>query len=141
MFNLQDKSAYNDDDFGDSDNEAEPDAYLARVKAEGQERESDDDGGDSDESTDDDFNPDAEKVEDVADEYDSNVETTSDSDADSDDSGRDKKKKEKKKKEKKKDHKEKSGSVSAIYSIALGQLTKLIFLHLFVVKVQKEEQR
>lgn len=116
MFHLQDKNAYNEDDFGDSDNEVEPDAYLARVKAEGQERESDDDGGDSDESTDDDFNPDAEKVEDVADEYDSNVETTSDSDADSDDSGREKKKKKKEKKEKKK---EKSGSVSPIYRIAL----------------------
>ncbi|KAL3288710.1 hypothetical protein HHI36_003145 [Cryptolaemus montrouzieri] len=44
------------EDFGDSDNEAEPDAYLERVKAEAQERE----GGDSeDESTDEDFNPDA----------------------------------------------------------------------------------
>lgn len=117
LFHLQDKNAYNDEDFGDSDNEAEPDAYLARVKAEGQERESDDDGGDSDESTDDDFNPDAEKVEDVADEYDSNVETTSDSDADSDDSGREKKKKKKEKKEKKKNHKEKSSSVSIIHCI------------------------
>lgn len=57
------------EDFGDSDNEAEPDAYLARVKAEAEERDSGSDGSD-DESTDDDFNPDAEKVEDVADEYD-----------------------------------------------------------------------
>lgn len=118
-FDFQDKSAYNDADFGDSDNEAEPDAYLARVKAEGKERESDDDGGDSDESTDDDFNPDAENVEDVADEYDSNVETTSDSDADSDDSGQDKKKKKKEKKEKKKDRKEKSSSVSGNFSFSV----------------------
>lgn len=55
---MQDKAGYTDD-FGDSENEAEPDAYLARVKAEGQERDSDDDGSNSDESTDDDFNPDA----------------------------------------------------------------------------------
>ena len=46
----------NYDDFGGSDQEAEPDAYLARVKAEAQER--DDDNQDSeDESTDEDFNP------------------------------------------------------------------------------------
>lgn len=56
---FQDKAGYNDD-FGDSDNEGEPDAYLARVKAEGKARDSDDDdGSNSDESTDDDFNPDA----------------------------------------------------------------------------------
>lgn len=57
---FQDKAGYTDD-FGDSDNEGEPDAYLARVKAEGKARDSDDDddGSNSDESTDDDFNPDA----------------------------------------------------------------------------------
>lgn len=65
---MQDKAGFNED-FGDSDNEGEPDAYLARVKAEAEERDSGSDGSD-DESTDDDFNPDAEKVEDVADEYD-----------------------------------------------------------------------
>lgn len=60
--NSQDKASYNDD-FGDSDNEAEPDAYLARVKAEGKARDSDDDdGSNSDESDDDDFNPDAGKL-------------------------------------------------------------------------------
>lgn len=60
-FKFQDKASY--DDFGDSDNEAEPDAYLARVKAEGKARDSDDDdGSNSDESTDDDFNPDAGKI-------------------------------------------------------------------------------
>lgn len=59
LSHFQDKAGYNDD-FGDSENEAEPDAYLARVKAEGKARDSDDDdGSDSDESTDDDFNPDA----------------------------------------------------------------------------------
>lgn len=70
---FQDKTNYKDD-FGDSDNEAEPDAYLERVKAEAQERESEDN---SDESTDEDFNPN--QVEsDVAEEYDSNPTTTSD---------------------------------------------------------------
>lgn len=54
IFNYQDKPAYTGDDFGDSDNEAEPDAYLARVKREGQER---DEVDDSEESTDEDFNP------------------------------------------------------------------------------------
>lgn len=67
--NFQEKSGFNED-FGDSDNEAEPDAYLARVKAEAEERDSGSDGSEDDESTDDDFNPDTEKVEDVADEYD-----------------------------------------------------------------------
>lgn len=69
-----DKASYKDD-FGDSDNEVEPDAYLARVKAEAEER--DDDGDDSDsESTDEDFNPN-EAESDVADEYDSNVQSDS----------------------------------------------------------------
>ena len=55
-FYVQNKPGYNADDFGDSDNEDEPDAYLARVKREAKER--DEDGGDeSDESTDEDFNP------------------------------------------------------------------------------------
>lgn len=60
---FQDKAGYTDD-FGDSDNEGEPDAYLARVKAEGKARDSDDedDGSNSDESSDDDFNPDAGKL-------------------------------------------------------------------------------
>ncbi|XP_011308641.1 FACT complex subunit Ssrp1 [Fopius arisanus] len=84
-----------DNDFGDSDNEAEPDAYLARVKAEAKER---DDVNDSeeDESTDEDFNPNQDES-DVAEEYDSNPATSEDSDEeDSDASGR-KEKKEKKK--------------------------------------------
>lgn len=56
-----------------------------------------------------------EKVEDVADEYDSNVSTT-DSEADSDDSAaREKKKKKKEKKEKKKTHREKSTSSSVSF--------------------------
>lgn len=61
-----------------------------------------------------------EKVEDVADEYDSNVSTTSDSDADSDDSAaREKKKKKKEKKEKKKTHREKSSSSSVRHWIEI----------------------
>lgn len=63
----QDKPAYTGDDYGDSDKEAEPDAYLARVKREGQERDEDDDD-DSDESTDEDFNPEGQES-DVAEEY------------------------------------------------------------------------
>lgn len=56
-FSPQEKHGYNND-FGDSDQEDEPDAYLARVKAEAQER--DDDANDSeDESTDEDFAPNA----------------------------------------------------------------------------------
>lgn len=83
------------DDFGDSDKEGEPDAYLARVKREAEERD-DDEGGDSeDESTDEDFNPNQEES-DVAEEYDSNP-TPTDSDAGSEPgSSEDKKKKEKK---------------------------------------------
>lgn len=65
--NFQDKALY-DDDFGDSDTEKEPDAYLERVKAEAKERESDDSDG-SDESTDEDFNPDKAKESDVAEEW------------------------------------------------------------------------
>lgn len=71
---MQDKGGYNDD-FGDSDNEAVPDAYLERVKAEAQERDLDD--GDSDESTDEDFNPN-QAESDVAEEYDSDPDTSSD---------------------------------------------------------------
>ncbi|XP_012539492.1 FACT complex subunit Ssrp1 [Monomorium pharaonis] len=89
-----------DEDFGDSDQEDEPDAYLARVKAEAQEREEDGGGNqDSEEgSTDEDFNPN--QVEsDVAEEYDSNP-NSSDSD-DSDASAASHKKEKKEKKEKK----------------------------------------
>ncbi|KAF4521067.1 hypothetical protein B566_EDAN012366 [Ephemera danica] len=72
-----DKPSYTED-FGDSDQEGEPDAYLARVKAEAEERDDDDGGsGGSDESEDEDFKPN-EDVSDVAEEYDSNP-TTSDS--------------------------------------------------------------
>lgn len=90
------------DDFGDSDKE-EPDAYLARVKAEAEERDSDESGSD-DESTDEDFNPEVQES-DVAEEFDSNV-SSSDSDAGSDDSAK------KKKKEKKEKHREKKASSS-----------------------------
>lgn len=58
------------EDFGDSDKE-EPDAYLARVKAEAEERDSDESGSDE-ESTDEDFRPN-EQESDVAEEFDSNV--------------------------------------------------------------------
>lgn len=85
------------DDFGDSDKE-EPDAYLARVKAEAEERDSDESGSDE-ESTDEDFNPNVAES-DVAEEFDSNV-SSSDSDAGSDDSAK-KKKKEKKEKQREK---------------------------------------
>lgn len=82
------------DDFGDSDKEGEPDAYLARVKREAEER--DDDIADSeDESTDEDFNPNQEES-DVAEEYDSNP-TPTDSDAGSDAGSSEEKKKNEKK--------------------------------------------
>ncbi|KAL1132560.1 hypothetical protein AAG570_010512 [Ranatra chinensis] len=70
------------DDFGNSDEENEPDAYLARVKREAQERDEEDGGSSDDDSTDEDFKPAAEES-DVAEEYDSNP-TPTDSDADSD---------------------------------------------------------
>nr|CAG4637664.1 EOG090X02Z1 [Chydorus sphaericus] len=67
------------DDFGDSDEEEAPDAYLARVKAEGKERDAiGDDSSENSDETDEDFKPGEES--DVAEEYDSNV-ATSDSDA------------------------------------------------------------
>ncbi|XP_030768356.1 FACT complex subunit Ssrp1-like [Sitophilus oryzae] len=92
-----DKASYNDD-FGNSDEEAAPDAYLERVKAEGQERDDDDD---DDESTDEDFDPDKEKAKDsdIAEEFDSNPST---SESEAGEEGSDGEKKEKKKKEKKK---------------------------------------
>lgn len=88
------------DDFGDSDKE-EPDAYLARVKAEAQERESEESGSDE-ESTDEDFNPNIAES-DVAEEFDSNA-SSSDSEAGSDESAK------KKKKESKEKHREKKPS-------------------------------
>lgn len=93
-----DKPAYTGDDYGDSDNEAEPDAYLARVKREGQERDEDDDD-DSDETTDEDFNPEGQES-DVAEEFDSNPSTT-ESESGNEEGGEKKDKKEKKKKDKK----------------------------------------
>lgn len=93
-----DKALY-DDDFGDSDTEKEPDAYLERVKAEAKERDSDDSDG-SDESTDEDFNPDKAKESDVAEEYDTNASSSGESDASaaSNESKKDKKKEKKHKK-------------------------------------------
>jgi structure-specific recognition protein 1 len=87
------------EDFGDSDKE-EPDAYLARVKAEAQERESDESASDE-ESTDEDFNPNEKDQSDVAEEFDSNV-SSSDSDEESGDEAKKKKKKEKKEKHREK---------------------------------------
>lgn len=75
-----DKTTYNDD-FGDSDNEAAPDAYLERVKAEAQERDDDDDNPSDDESTDEDFNP-GQDESDVAEEFDSNHSSSSEEEDD-----------------------------------------------------------
>ncbi|XP_020295531.1 FACT complex subunit Ssrp1-like isoform X2 [Pseudomyrmex gracilis] len=92
-----DKLNYNDD-FSDSDQEDEPDAYLARVKAEAQER--DNDNQDSEDALiDEDFKPNQEES-DVAEEYDSYPNTT-DSDEGSDASAASHKKEKKEKKEKK----------------------------------------
>lgn len=90
-----------DNDFGDSDQEAEPDAYLARVKAEAKERDDVNDSEGSDESTDEDFNPNQDES-DVAEEYDSNPATSDDSDEDDSDGSGKKEKKEKKEKKKSK---------------------------------------
>lgn len=135
-FLFQDKAGYNVD-FGDSDNEAEPDAYLARVKAEGQERSSDDDddGSNSDESTDDDFNPDAEKVEEVADEFDSNVEST-DSEDDSDDSAT-----REKKKKKKENRREKSSSSSVSTKLLDNQFRRISNISLIFVSQSKPKSK
>ncbi|XP_050437170.1 FACT complex subunit Ssrp1 isoform X2 [Adelges cooleyi] len=88
-----DKPAYTGDDYGDSDNEGEPDAYLERVKREGKDRDED---GDSDSSTDEDFNPDAQES-DVAEEFDSNVSTTESEDDEEGGKSKEKKKKKEKK--------------------------------------------
>lgn len=88
-----------DQDFGDSDQEDEPDAYLARVKAEAQERDGEENQDSEEGSTDEDFNPNQD-VSDVAEEYDSNP-NSSESGEDSDASAASHKKEKKEKKEKK----------------------------------------
>ncbi|KAG9434226.1 FACT complex subunit Ssrp1 [Apis mellifera carnica] len=88
-----------DNDFGDSDQEDEPDAYLARVKAEAEERDAEENQDSEEESTDEDFNPNQDES-DVAEEYDSNP-NSSESENDSDVSGKSQKKEKKEKKEKK----------------------------------------
>ncbi|KAB0794819.1 hypothetical protein PPYR_11658 [Photinus pyralis] len=98
----KDKTNYKDD-FGDSDTEAAPDAYLERVKAEAQERGADESSDGS--STDEDFSPGRQAESDVAEEFDSNPSTTSD-----EESGSDKEKKEKKPKKEKKEKKAKTVS-------------------------------
>lgn len=90
-----DKPNY-DADFGDSDQEDEPDAYLARVKAEAQERDGDENQDSEEGSTDEDFNPNQDES-DVAEEYDSNP-NSSDSDSDASAASHKKEKKEKKSK-------------------------------------------
>ncbi|XP_018329457.1 FACT complex subunit Ssrp1 [Agrilus planipennis] len=96
-----DKTTYMDD-FGDSDNETAPDAYLERVKAEAQERDEEEDN--SEESTDEDFDPDKIKKPDSG----SNTSSSDISDEDISEAENDLKKKEKKPKpEKKEKEKEK----------------------------------
>lgn len=112
-----DKGSYKDD-FGDSDNEAEPDAYLARVKAEAEERDSDD-GGSDEESTDEDFNPNAEES-DVAEEYDSNV-SSSESDG-SDNSHKQKKRKEKAERKEKRKSSPAKRKVGFVFCIHINTL-------------------
>lgn len=90
-----------DEDFGDSDQEDEPDAYLARVKAEAQERDGEENQDSEEGSTDEDFNPNQD-VSDVAEEYDSNPNSSeSDEDSDASEASHKKEKKEKKEKTKK----------------------------------------
>lgn len=92
-----DKASYKDD-FRGSDEEAAPDAYLERVKAEGQEK---DESDDEDESTDEDFNPGEKDESDVAEEFDSNHSSSSEDDEEGGgDKGSDGEKKKKKEKSK-----------------------------------------
>ncbi|XP_015930923.1 FACT complex subunit Ssrp1 [Parasteatoda tepidariorum] len=111
----KEKPVYNEE-LVDSDVEDEPDAYLQRVKAEGRERE--EGGGSTDEeSSDESFAPE-ESGSEVAEEYDSNPPTSSDSDEDYEgsDSGdeSDKPKPEKKPKEKKPKEAKKSRSAKTV---------------------------
>lgn len=99
-----DKTAYKDD-FGDSDNENEPDAYLERVKAEARDKDSEDSGSEE-ESTDEDFQPGREDS-DVAEEYDSNAPDSTTDEEGGEGGGE---KSEKKAKKSKKEKKESSGS-------------------------------
>ncbi|KAG5310174.1 SSRP1 protein, partial [Acromyrmex insinuator] len=95
-----DKPNY-DQDFGDSDQEDEPDAYLARVKAEAQERDGEENQDSEEEgSTDEDFNPNQDES-DVAEEYDSNPNSSDSEDSDASAASHKKEKKDKDKKEKK----------------------------------------
>ncbi|XP_018050574.1 PREDICTED: FACT complex subunit Ssrp1 [Atta colombica] len=95
-----DKPNY-DEDFGDSDQEDEPDAYLARVKAEAQERDGEENQDSEEEgSTDEDFNPNQDES-DVAEEYDSNPNSSDSEDSDASAASHKKEKKDKEKKEKK----------------------------------------
>nr|CAG4644640.1 EOG090X02Z1 [Leptodora kindtii] len=111
----QDKPSHIDD-FDGSDEEAAPDAYLARVKAEGEERNAGDESdGDSDDN-DEDFKPGDES--DVAEEYDSNVATTDSDDSasgggGSDDDSDSKSKKKKDKKDKKPEKEKKAPKAKA----------------------------
>ncbi|KAG5345292.1 SSRP1 protein, partial [Acromyrmex charruanus] len=95
-----DKPNY-DEDFGDSDQEDEPDAYLARVKAEAQERDGEENqDSEEEDSTDEDFNPNQDES-DVAEEYDSNPNSSDSEDSDASAASHKKEKKDKEKKEKK----------------------------------------
>ncbi|KAG5326253.1 SSRP1 protein, partial [Pseudoatta argentina] len=95
-----DKPNY-DEDFGDSDQEDEPDAYLARVKAEAQERDGEENqDSEEEDSTDEDFNPNQDES-DVAEEYDSNPNSSDSEDSDASAASHKKEKKEKKEKKSK----------------------------------------
>lgn len=132
----KDKGGYKDSDFVDSDNENEPDAYLARVKAEAREKNSDA----SEESTDEDFKPE-DNESDVAEEYDSNASSGSD-DSDSDHSHRDgsehrsfspdrkKKKKQASPKKERKEEKSEKKKVRRIQIVMTKQALICIFLWL-----------
>jgi len=89
-----------DEDFGDSDQEDEPDAYLARVKAEAQERDGEENQDSEEGSTDEDFNPNQDES-DVAEEYDSNPNSSESEESDTSVASHKKEKKEKKEKKSK----------------------------------------
>uniref|UniRef100_T1JNC3 FACT complex subunit SSRP1 n=1 Tax=Strigamia maritima TaxID=126957 RepID=T1JNC3_STRMM len=94
-----DQPNYNEEDLVDSDMENEPDLYLARVKAEAQERHIG--GDDSDDESDVSFNPGDGSGSEVAEEYDSNHSSSSEEGSDENGKPPEKKKPKKKAKERK----------------------------------------
>ena len=91
-----------------SEDDGAADPYLERMKREGEERDEDD--SDEDESTDEDFNPEAAGGSDVAEEFESNPESTESEAGESDDSEKRAKRQKKKEKKEKRERKRASSA-------------------------------